>query len=931
MAIYKEDIVDIELRTGSIHRSFLNHSIGSGDALANRYGVRIFRDGEPVSVESNTVTGVFMAPDGTNYAITETNYPGSTGKTGNVAFVQLPGICYAARGQFCLAIKLNGGSVNGTMRIVDGTVDETGEDSAVVPTSTIPSTADIIAAYEDAVAVIDSSVRFDVTQDLTANQKEKARQNIGSASQSSVDAIDRNDQLYRMLKKGWAIVSPDLVANAGKGWDSTGSLVTDAERTAWEFPAAFPYYYTVIGLRISNDGYPVLFLDSDGDIIDSITGYTDPGNHVLKFPVPEGTAKVRYTSYTNSTWDKPPVKEYIPEYVDNYKKEIMAAYDDHTEKLLQKETETLKIPVELTVQNGDAYGNIGTPVAFTSVDYWKRAKINNVTAGEKYIVRIIRTAARGRSDSKGYVVFVDENEIVVGSVLNQDITDSLSKDNLVVIPDGVAAIYVNSFTNVDARLKVYKVTDEYNAVEQTAKKNKNDIIRIAKANNSHEIPQKVDMTQTSGKVWDNDGTLVDNANGMATQFSAEEFTKYRVTGLRTGIDYPILFQNENGDIIHYYLPNAQGSNYTVEFVTPKGCTTVKYSSYANANWDKFNPVKIDEFSWIPGYYYENNYMDDKINEIREATKFINGVAFIFITDIHYEYNAKNSLYLMKDIMNKTTVPFVICGGDIPAAYGTEQQIKDDGERFVQWQNYIGKDKFFTVRGNHDFTVKTNSSMETRAPNTGATLPTKYTVDYVEKSQERFLKCSDPENMAWFIDIQNQKTRIIGVNSCDGQLSDTTASWGVNEAITQKQMDWILENAVDKTDYRYIFISHITSDPNMGLDHTGQDSIQALIEAMKNHTAFSYSDATITASKDFTEYECDVICHISGHAHEDTDETTNNVLSIITTCDAYYIDDGHGAVRGTITEHAFDVFCIDYDAETIKAVRVGRGNTRTWNY
>lgn len=190
MAIYKEDIAEIELKSGTIHRSFLGNSIGSGDKMANRFGVRLFRGGEPVSAESSTVTGVFMAPDGNRYAISETSYPGSTGKDGNSAWVQLPEICYAVAGQFCLSIKLSGGSVEGTMRIIDGVVSETGESGAVVPTSTIPTTAEIIAAYEDAVAVMGGSVRFDAVQTLTTAEKEKARGNIDAAWVGDVETLN---------------------------------------------------------------------------------------------------------------------------------------------------------------------------------------------------------------------------------------------------------------------------------------------------------------------------------------------------------------------------------------------------------------------------------------------------------------------------------------------------------------------------------------------------------------------------------------------------------------------------------------------------------------------------------------------------------------------------------------------------------------------
>ena len=187
MGLYHEDIIDVELNSGTIARAYLNHAIGEGDEMANRFGVALLRDGEPVNVESRTVTGVFIAPDGNRYVLSETSYPGSTGKSGNKAWVQLPSVCYNVEGNFSLVIKVSGGGVNGTMRIVDGTVAYTGESGAVVPTSTIPTTADLIAAYEDAVAMVDSSVRFDVEQDLSSAEAEQARENIGAASQSDLE------------------------------------------------------------------------------------------------------------------------------------------------------------------------------------------------------------------------------------------------------------------------------------------------------------------------------------------------------------------------------------------------------------------------------------------------------------------------------------------------------------------------------------------------------------------------------------------------------------------------------------------------------------------------------------------------------------------------------------------------------------------------
>ena len=67
MAIYKSDIVDINLETGSIHRSFLNHTIGSGDNSANRFGVRTFRDGVPADLSGASCQAVFMNAAGEHF------------------------------------------------------------------------------------------------------------------------------------------------------------------------------------------------------------------------------------------------------------------------------------------------------------------------------------------------------------------------------------------------------------------------------------------------------------------------------------------------------------------------------------------------------------------------------------------------------------------------------------------------------------------------------------------------------------------------------------------------------------------------------------------------------------------------------------------------------------------------------------------------
>lgn len=144
MSVQKLNIVDIDLNSGNIHRSWNRHSIGTADNQANAFGVRVFRDGTEESLSGVSVQGYFRDPRGNNIAIT-------TGNTvsGNTAYVVLPQACYNYEGQFTLAVKLIGGGITGTVRIVDGMVDNTHTGGAVAPTGTVPTYQEILALYEE--------------------------------------------------------------------------------------------------------------------------------------------------------------------------------------------------------------------------------------------------------------------------------------------------------------------------------------------------------------------------------------------------------------------------------------------------------------------------------------------------------------------------------------------------------------------------------------------------------------------------------------------------------------------------------------------------------------------------------------------------------------------------------------------------------------
>ena len=196
MAIYHQDIADIELNSGSLHRSFLNHSIGLGDAAANRFGVRVFRDGAAETLSGVTCQAFFRNANGENIALT------SYGTIdGNVAYVTLPQACYNIEGMFTLAIKLVGGGVTGTMRIIDGMVDNTNTGSAVAPTGSVPTYQEVLSVYEQMQAALSNYDAKVTEQDGKIDSLKSAVNDISKVGKATYSTLGYHNLNYNLVNR----------------------------------------------------------------------------------------------------------------------------------------------------------------------------------------------------------------------------------------------------------------------------------------------------------------------------------------------------------------------------------------------------------------------------------------------------------------------------------------------------------------------------------------------------------------------------------------------------------------------------------------------------------------------------------------------------------------------------------------------------------
>ena len=285
---------------------------------------------------------------------------------------------------------------------------------------------------------------------------------------------------------------------------------------------------------------------------------------------------------------------------------------------------------------------------------------------------------------------------------------------------------------------------------------------------------------------------------------------------------------------------------------------------------------------VPDYYMADNYLLTKANRINTLGESADDV-FIFITDVHWELNAKHSPELIKYLADRCKIARMFDGGDLANAV-IPKAIK------AYKDNYSGK--IYRLCGNHDWFP----------PEDGKSL-------YYWLNSDNYDQIGEPFKHYWYVDNVQQKIRYVTLNSFT-HSGDTTAS-GWEYGFDEDQIAWFTNEALNvPSGYDVIVFAHWFRKKDGG--YTGYDSIESAIA--------SFNADTTTHGK--------VLCIFQGHAHWDAIfHTSSGVPVITTTCDKYDISNEpelSEEVRtlGTINEQVFDVCILNREAKTITCVRIG---------
>lgn len=335
---------------------------------------------------------------------------------------------------------------------------------------------------------------------------------------------------------------------------------------------------------------------------------------------------------------------------------------------------------------------------------------------------------------------------------------------------------------------------------------------------------------------------------------------------------------------------------------------------------------------IPNYYFENNYINDKVEAIKQANDFVNGVSFFYITDSHFRNNARQAKSLLKYLQATTNVSTTIFGGDIVRAFGTEDDINQDVKSYLDLATN-STSNFYALRGNHDLTIVKSESDSTPYSKDDA-----YTYNIFQRSNELNLIGVSGKNY-WYLDNERQKCRFIAIDGFERTDMENTNLWSVKYFISTEQLKWLANVALNVDEgYKVVIFSHATFDPSLFSYERELLPAKQIIEAFKHKTTAHVSNANDSGELDvdFTKTKGEFVASFSGHSHRDQNATTNGILSINTYCDAAYLDDPNykgNRHAGTINEQCFDAVSIDFDLKKITCIRIGAGanEVRVFNY
>ena len=299
-------------------------------------------------------------------------------------------------------------------------------------------------------------------------------------------------------------------------------------------------------------------------------------------------------------------------------------------------------------------------------------------------------------------------------------------------------------------------------------------------------------------------------------------------------------------------------------------------------------TKTDSVNAIPDYYYADNYLPNKVSRINtlalEAGS--SGDVFVFITDMHWNSNAKHSPELIKYIVERSQIYRLFDGGD------DENGGRPDLAKKLR--ECMGSGKAYFTMGNHEYIGAVGSELY-------------YMYDGANNDQ-----IGNPERHYYYVDDVQVKTRYIVMSAFreNGSGSNTVG-------YEADQITWLTTTALNvDSGWQIIIFSHcVYTSQRLGTEWILPTWAEPFVNAIDSYSGNGK-----------------IVCVFQGDHHADgINYTPNGIPVIATSCDKYqhWMVDGadmepylNDRIENTVWEQSFDVVIHNKTTKTIYCVRIG---------
>lgn len=317
---------------------------------------------------------------------------------------------------------------------------------------------------------------------------------------------------------------------------------------------------------------------------------------------------------------------------------------------------------------------------------------------------------------------------------------------------------------------------------------------------------------------------------------------------------------------------------------------------------------------IPNYYAE--HLNTKIALIKSNMMDcgIHGETFVFITDIHWDDNDKHSPFLIDEVLSRTNIKTIVCGGDL-INEGEKAPMIETLQSCVSAFTFDKNGIFFPCAfGNHDSNKNNQAAMEDRWLSDNDVYALMY------KQNDDYINYLNDIDKSFYFDNKTTKTRFIVLDSgVNGSIANQTVFTSLIDCMLSVDENW-----------KIVIVCHWLY--NNAWYQIYYD-LSTAINAYNNRTTAPIS--TVGKTYDLSNAKGEVVLVLGGHVHNDMSTTTKNgtVPVVLTDCDNGVRTENtdYPYVKGSVTEQCFDVMTINYTNRTVKCVRVGRGADREFTF